>query len=715
MYNPLVRAGSLTGKNYMKKLLLALVILVPFVIKAQKVAVPVSQKADSVKAGSLFKTGETYAINNDKRAPEFLNQVIKICEGKTATYFVIMQGESFVRMGTFYLYTGNHDKAASYYNRLMQSGIEKKNDKFIAQANLGFGNIADYKSDYETSISKNLLALRYFEGVRDSLGIAAASGNIGNSYIRVKQYQKAVTMLNTAIDIYLKKGPTRRAANNISSLARAYGGLGNKQKELELKLKAFNLFTAEGYKKGIATVSINLGVYYSNENKTDEAMKYYNIALKNSWQINDNGNIATLYNNMAGLYIKLNKPDAAMLCTDSAWYYSQKSGDRLAQTDALYNRTILLHMQGKHVEADNYSDRYTTLKDSIYATKMQSRVADMEVQYETEKKEGQIKLLSSENKNKSLQLANSVLEVNKKQLQLAQQKQVLTINKLELNNKEQSINSLKKQSRIQKLEISNSGLKIKQKNYAIVIILILFMVSVLSAYFLYAQHRSKQLALMQQQKIAQQEHLTQAIIDAEEKERKRIASDLHDGVGQMFSAVKMNLNGLLDRIKIDREEDRFLAEKTIALVDESCKEVRVISHQMMPNMLLRSGIASDVKSFIEKIDSERLKVNVEAIGFKNKLESNVEIVLYRVIQETVNNVIKHAKATLLDIKLVRDKESISAVITDNGVGFNAALKDDFEGIGLKNIATRIEYLKGTVNYISAPGAGTSVNIWVPVA
>ncbi len=565
----------------MKKLLLALLLIIPFTIKAQKIIVPNSQKADSVKVGSLFKTGETYVINNDKRAPEYLDQVIKICEGKTSAYFITMQAESIVRMGTFYVNTGNHDKAALYYDRLMQIGIENRNDRFIAQANLGYGNIADYKSDYETSISKNLLALRYFEGARDSLGIAAASGNIGNSYIRIKQYQKAVTMLNTAVDIYLKKGPIRRAANNISSLARAYGGLGNKQKELELKLKAYNLFTAEGYKKGIATVSINLGVYYMTQNNNDEAMKYYNIALKNSWQINDKGNIAILYNNMANLYIKLNKPDAAILCTDSAWYYSKKSGDRLAQTDALYNRAILLHMQGKHIDADKYSDWFTALKDSILTTKMQSQVADMEVKYETEKKEGQIKLLSSENKNKSLLLANSVLEVNKKQLQLGQQKQVLIINKLELNNNEQNINSLKKQSRIQKLEISNSGLKIKQKNYAIAIILILFIVSMLLAYFLYAQRRSKQLALMQQQKIAQQEHLTQAIIDAEEKERKRIASDLHDGVGQMFSAVKLNLNGLVDRIKFEREEDRFLVEKTVALVDESCKEVRIISHQMM--------------------------------------------------------------------------------------------------------------------------------------
>ncbi len=706
----------------MKRLLL-LLIIIPAITLAQRKADIDGSKADSLKAGRLLADGMKYATTFDKKVPEYLSQAINIAEVKRSAYFLNIHAEALRTLGVYYTYTGNQDKATTYYSRLMQLGIDNKSPSIIARANLGLGIIADYKSDYETSISKNLLALKYFESARDTMGIAAANGNIGNSYIRLKQFTKAITMLNTAIDLYFKKKETRKAANNISSLARANKGLGNKQKELDLKLKALSLFTADGYKKGMATVCINLGVYYCTENNTDESLRYFNMALKYSWEIHDTGNIALLYNNLADLKIKLNKPGEAMICTDSAWYYSKRSGDRLAQADALFNKGLLLHMLGKHNDAEIYTDHYTALKDSIYTTKMQSQVADMEVKYETEKKENQIALLNIENNNKSLL-------VKKNKLQIIDQQQALTINQLELKNKdakllnqqldaeknETNIKSLQKQTRIQKLEISNSEFKLKQKNYAIAVILVLIVTSVLLGYTFYNRYRSKQIALAQQQKIEHQEQLTQSIIDAEEKERQRIASDLHDGVGQLFSAVKMNLSGLLDRVTINREEDRFLAEKTLALVDESCKEVRVISHQMMPNnMLLRSGIASDVKSFIEKIDSESLKVDVETIGFKNKLESNVEIVLYRVIQETVNNVIKHAKASTLFIKLERKASGIDAVIADNGVGFNTALRDDFEGIGLKNITTRIEYLKGTVAYQSAPVMGTSVNIWVPIA
>ncbi|MEO7215031.1 sensor histidine kinase [Mucilaginibacter sp.] len=680
--------------------------------------------ADSIKVNTLIVEGKKLATAFDKKAPDNLLVAISICEGKSHPYFKQQQILGFMAIGPYYLYKGRHDSAAYFYTRLMQTG----GGMAIARANLGFGNIADYKSDYETAISKNMLALKYFESIKDTSGMAAASGNIGNSYIRLRQYQKAVGLLTYAVDMFTKKGMKRQAANNMGGLARAYKGLGNTQKELELKLKAFNIFKAEGYKKGMATLGTNLGVFYSNNGQQAEAEKYYKIALSNSWQIGDNGNIGLLYNNLSDFYLKQAKYDAAMLCVDSAWYYSQKSGDRLAQADAMLGKAILLHLQRKHVEAEKYSERYIGIKDSIYTDKMQGKVAEMDVQYQTEKRENRIAFLNVENTNKSLLLKNSMLQNNKNQLQITQQTQALIINRLQLKNKdqilvnerldaekkEQNIKSLQKQSRIQKLELNNKALQVKDRNLAISIILIVIIAGALLSYLFYNRYKLKQKALLQAEMLHQQDLLTKAVLDAEEKERQRIAGDLHDGVGQLFSAVKMNLTGIFDRVALSRDEDRFLVEKTLALVDESCKEVRAISHQMMPNMLLRSGIASDIKSFIEKIDAESLKVTLDAKGFTDKLESNVEVVLYRVIQETVNNVIKHAKADKLDIKLTRDATGINAVIADNGVGFNTALKDDFGGIGLKNIATRIEYLKGTIDYFSARNKGTTIKVWVPV-
>jgi two-component system NarL family sensor kinase len=110
-------------------------------------------------------------------------------------------------------------------------------------------------------------------------------------------------------------------------------------------------------------------------------------------------------------------------------------------------------------------------------------------------------------------------------------------------------------------------------------------------------------SVLQSTVLQQQDIATKGIIQAEEKERKRIAADLHDGVGQLFSAVRMNLSSLLDRSILNNADEQALAEKTLAMVDESCKEVRTIAHQMMPNILLKTGLASAIKDFVNKIDS----------------------------------------------------------------------------------------------------------------
>ena len=135
---------------------------------------------------------------------------------------------------------------------------------------------------------------------------------------------------------------------------------------------------------------------------------------------------------------------------------------------------------------------------------------------------------------------------------------------------------------------------------------------------------------------------------------------------------------------------------------------------MMPNALLKLGLSSAVKEFVDKIDHHVLKVNLYSEGLNERMDSNIETVLYRVIQECVNNVIKHSSANQLDISLIRDEDGISATIEDNGVGFNPQLKPTADGIGLKNIIARVKYLKGHVDFDSSPGKGTLVAIHVPI-
>ena len=156
------------------------------------------------------------------------------------------------------------------------------------------------------------------------------------------------------------------------------------------------------------------------------------------------------------------------------------------------------------------------------------------------------------------------------------------------------------------------------------------------------------------------------------------------------------------------------AEQTLSIVNDSYDEMRSISHQMMPNALLKSGLAFAVKEFLDKIDKDMIKINLETIGLSQRLDEQTETVLYRVIQETVSNVIKHAEANKLDIVLIKDEEGISITIEDNGKGFDKSKTDLRTGMGIGNILSRVEFLKGTVDIDSTIGKGTLVAIFIPL-
>ena len=157
----------------------------------------------------------------------------------------------------------------------------------------------------------------------------------------------------------------------------------------------------------------------------------------------------------------------------------------------------------------------------------------------------------------------------------------------------------------------------------------------------------------------------------------------------MMSAAYMNLQALKDQLKQISPDDAELFSKSLSLVKESCDEVRQVSHNMMPNALLVKGLAKAVQEFIGQINQRNLKINLSTEGIFQYLPTHVEGVLYRVIQESVNNVIKHAGATLLDISINQSEDGIDVMIEDNGKGFDMGQIQKV-GIGLSNIKFSLE-------------------------
>ena len=267
---------------------------------------------------------------------------------------------------------------------------------------------------------------------------------------------------------------------------------------------------------------------------------------------------------------------------------------------------------------------------------------------------------------------------------------------------------------MQALQLSNTQLAVSRRNVMLAALAGAVLLLSLLGYSFYRRKQLAQETRLQQSILEQQEKSTKAVLEAEEAERQRIAKDLHDGVGQMMSAAKMNLSAYEYAAQFQTSQEKQSFEKIIQLVDESCAEVRAVSHNMMPNALLKNSLAAAVREFISKLDSRQLAVHLYTEGLEERLDFNVETVLYRVIQECVNNVVKHSGASKLDISLIKDKKEITATIEDNGKGFNSDAVQKSEGMGMKNIRTRIEYLKGSVDFDAAPGRGTLVALHVPL-
>lgn len=237
---------------------------------------------------------------------------------------------------------------------------------------------------------------------------------------------------------------------------------------------------------------------------------------------------------------------------------------------------------------------------------------------------------------------------------------------------------------------------------------------IITAFFLYRTLKYRQKARITFLELKQQEELTQSILETEENEKSRISASLHDGLGQLLSVIKMNLQYMQSQVISFDEKVVPTYYKTLDLVDESVNEVRSVSHELMPSNVIRKGLAASLAEIVNKIDKNSLKVSLNTEGISSDWNSNIQLIVYRIVQECINNVIKHANATKLDVSLIQENEFLHGTIEDNGIGFDAGNRVTTEGIGLENIRTRVLFLKGELDVSSQPGKGTLIAFHVPI-
>ena len=619
---------------------------------------------------------------------------------------------------------GNSINLTDYlYNR----GADIKQPPLMASARNIKASIYALKNDYQNASKYYIEAMEIFEKINQPYSMAMMCNNLGMMYNNTNNKKLAINYFEKGLKIAEKNNVSKAKALIHNNLTNLYITLGQLDAAYENGIKANMLFGNLKMKKEQAVNANLIGVIYFYQANYNKAIEFYRLSQNLSKESNDVYSENIAMSNIGEVLALQKNPEAIEVLQSPEKYFTKiKDYVNLQQVFTHYSN---YYKNIKFFEKSiDYLDKLRDVDTKINDSLQRKSIQFYQTKFETKQKENKILLLSKLDSIKNLKIANQQLKLSKNLLELTRQKLMVSGAQLKISSqsktilqkqletvqKQQKINHLSKESLQQKLILQEKQIALNQKNTLIGVILSGVFILMLVGYGIYRKKQLEQKAFLAAEQIKQREILTQAVIEAEETERKRIASDLHDGVGQLFSAVKMNLNGLLNRMEIKNSDDQFLAEKTMALVDESCKEVRVISHKMMPNFLLKSGIAADIKSFIEKIDEKKLKISFESIGFKEQLEFNEEVILYRVIQELIGNVIKHANANELQISLNKTTDNIQVKIIDNGIGFDYEKAIEKGGLGLKNILVRVQYLKGTIQFVSNSPTGTKVQIEIPL-
>lgn len=613
-------------------------------------------KEDTIKVNLLNDIASEYFNQDTKKAKEYTHEALSLSD---KINFKIGKAKSLNSLGILVQKTGDYDSAIVLQNSALNIYQQISNQKGIAKSYSDLCIAYWKKADFVTALDYELKSLKAYEKINDQKGVAFCYNMIGIIYKDLKKPENA-------INYYLKSALIKKIINDEKGLASTYNNIGNIYKDKlneDSSYKYYNLalflHDKNSNLSGKSMVLANIGSLKFKLGKYQDALNYYTLGLDVEKQLSDSNSIATSYINIGNSYTALNDYSKARKYIFEGLKILEKINDLEGVMSAYEMLAYLFQEEKNFEEALHYYQEYITVRDSIMGNSEKEKIAELQTQYEVEKKD----------------------------LELAK-------NKAELEAKE-------RQSFIQKI---------------IIISIILLLILIITSALLFVRKKQAEQKVKLNEEISKQKEIrTKAILDAEEKERRRIAQDLHDGVGQLLSAAKLNLSQLESKLKIETEEQKNVMHNALSLVDDSVKEVRTVSHNMMPNTLLKLGLASAVKEFITKLgNAPSLKVDLEIVGLDNRLDNQLETVMYRVIQEIVSNIIKHAKASHISLQLIKHDDELNVMIEDNGIGFDTSDISKFEGIGIKGILTRIEFLGGTVHFDSTEGRGTTVIIDIPL-
>ena len=554
----------------------------------------------------------------------------------------------------------------------------------------------------DSALANAQRSLPYFEKAGNRRSQAASLNNIGNCYNVWNHTPGAIRFYQEANAIYAELGDTARMITNLNNIGvlltrnRSFDQAGQYLKN------ALSLARQANFTPGLADANMNLGVLEEARKEHRQAIEYFQEAAIYYKQLGQVSHLANTYSNIGWGYNQLGDYDRAL----SELAFAQKLIDTLdlprEKTNLTANFCAVHNNQGRYRLARQMAtgalSTAEAIGDLVLIRKLLETLArscaglgDFAAQasFYRQLREVEQTIFDTEKNNQLLTLERQYETAKKERLLLSQQIQIQE--------------------------------KTTQNRMMIVLLLALLAAGITAGLWVRSRMRLNQKVAEQQAKIQDQrirEMMQQqklfaidAMLSGQEEERKRIAKDLHDGLGGLLTTIKLHFNYIQEQVRQLEELNTY--RRAGEMIDHACDEVRRIAHNMMPSALARFGLVTAVEDLAESLRStKKTAIFIDAGNWHHRPDEARESMLYRILQELIHNAVKHAEASSISVFLESNTRQIALRVEDNGKGFDPGHAQQADGMGLKSVESRVRYLGGIIRFESGPDKGTVVEVLI---
>lgn len=426
----------------------------------------------------------------------------------------------------------------------------------------------------------------------------------------------------------------------------------------------------------------------------DQAEKYLNKAEKLIRPYPESSSNAFYYYSKTLLYITRQKNEEALPVIEKGIFYTRKYNQNLLAQMFYFNKYDILKKLKRYKEAK------TTLEDVLTERSLAIDLNNRKTFYK------QLSLL-----NEELGDTREALLWEQKYSKLNDSLNTESV-KLEINKLETKFNTAEKERKIATLnaEKNQKDLEVNKKNsylWGMGLVLLLALSLLIFLFIIFRKNKKINEQKLNDIKQKEELSLTKAILDGEERERERIARDLHDGLGGMLAGVKINFSTWSSsHLNPERDQEFY---KILGQLDSSVSELRHVARNLMPESLLNFGLETAIYDLCEFYSRKNLEIDFQAIDIDKALPLNIQLNIYRIVQELLANAVKHAEANSILLQCSQSGENFLITIEDNGKGFDKNIENTTKSLGLRNLKNRVSYLRGKME-INSDSQGTVINI-----